>query len=496
MVIASSRFAGSQGLRATRTLLATAGDRLALEHLLYWAGAADAPDLEVEALIITEIDSEGRVIATIAFDPEDRRAASAEMYERFARSDPAGKMQAGVIEFMRALYDRDLDRLRAQMPDDYVFHDHRRTGAGRLGGADEYVAFIAALFEQSPDVVIERLYIVAAEAHGILDVGHLLGTRDGGEFESVFARIVLHPGGRPVGAELFELEDLDVARARFEELRPDPTRIPPNAATRASDRLGEALVARDWDALRAHAGVEFRFEDRTRWAMVSGDVEVWIASVTFLVTESGARAERELLGTVGDRIALHQTAWRGASDGTRFELDRLQIFEVDADGKLRALILFDPDDRRAAFAEAQARFASGEAAAIGGQAPIAALVRALGQHDWESLRGALAPDAAICDRRALAIMGAFDREQWIDSLRTLADLAPDMDWELTRILAWNRHGRVGAGHLFGATRDGGPFENDFVAVLLTDGVHVQRYEFFDVGDADRAIARFEELCKA
>jgi hypothetical protein len=91
-------------------------------------------------------------------------------------------------------------------------------------------------------------------------------------------------------------------------------------------------------------------------------------------------------------------------------------------------------------------------------------------------------------------MGECDREQWIDSLRTLADLAPDMDWELSRLLAWNRHGLVGQGRLFGTARDGGPFENAFVAVLLTRGDLVQRYEFFDVGDPDRALARFEELC--
>jgi ketosteroid isomerase-like protein len=159
------------------------------------------------------------------------------------------------------------------------------------------------------------------------------------------------------------------------------------------------------------------------------------------------------------------------------------------------MILFDVDDRSAVFAEAQARFAAGEAAAIGGQAPIAALIRAIGRRDLEALRGSLARDAVICDRRAVAIMGEFDREQWIESLRALADLATDVGWELSRILAWNRHGRVCVGRWFGSLRDGGPFEYTFVAVLLTRGDHVQRYEYFDVADADRALARFEELCE-
>jgi hypothetical protein len=67
-------------------------------------------------------------------------------------------------------------------------------------------------------------------------------------------------------------------------------------------------------------------------------------------------------------------------------------------------------------------------------------------------------------------------------------------WELSRILAWNRHGRVGVGRRFGTARDGGPFEEDVVVVLLTGGDHVQRYECFDVADADRALARFEAFC--
>ncbi len=41
--------------------------------------------------------------------------------------------------------------------------------------------------------------------------------------------------------------------------------------------------------------------------------------------------------------------------------------------------------------------------------------------------------------------------------------------------------------------DGGPFENVFAAVALTDGDRIQRYEIFDVTDAEQALARFAEL---
>src|SRR5207247_3801060 len=238
-------------------------------------------DAQIEALDLTEIDAEGRLVAYIDFDPDDRRAASAELFERFARSDAARWMPASVIEFWRALHDHHLARMRAALPDDFVFHDHRRMiGLGRLESADEYIASAAALFELAPHVTYETLYHLAAQKHGDLVVAHGYGTlAEGGEFESVFVRLTHYHGQRFVGVELFELEDIEVARARFDELRPDPLRILPNAASRARDRTREASRARDWPALRALVSDDFVFDDRTKRALITGGVELWIASM-------------------------------------------------------------------------------------------------------------------------------------------------------------------------------------------------------------------------
>jgi len=482
--------------RIEQQLLATRGDRLALSRDRVEVADRDLGPSEIESLSVTEVDEQGESFATVRFDSDDIAAAYAELDARYAAGEGARDAQwAKVSEaYTRAIAARDWDAVAARLAPDLVVNDHRLFGWETLRGPTAVIESLKAMFDLAPDAQIRVDHVIRSD-QAEFTVNRWVGTREGGAFE--MARIAVSERdrlGRISRIDNYDLEQLDEARARFAELRPDPTRIPPSAATRAGDRIAEALLARDWDALRALAGDGFRFEDRGKRALVSGDVEMWIANATFLVSESAAWVERAWLGTVGDRIALQNIAWSGASDGAHFELDKVRIIEVDAEGKLHTVILFDTDDRRAAFAEAQARFAVGEAAAIGGQAPIAALIRALGQHDWESLRGALAPDAAICDRRALAIMGDVGREQWIDSLRTLVDLAPDVDWELSRLLAWNRHGRVAAGRRFGTALDGGPFEDVFVAVLLTRGDHVERYEFFDVGDADRALARFEELC--
>ena len=77
------------------------------------------------------------------------------------------------------------------------------------------------MFEQTAQQTTEPLYIVAAEKHGLLAMFHTFGMlADGGEFELVYVSLALFRGDRFAGMKVFEPENLEVARARFEELRP------------------------------------------------------------------------------------------------------------------------------------------------------------------------------------------------------------------------------------------------------------------------------------
>src|SRR5262249_54172042 len=201
MFIASNRWIASQAVSTSRTVLATAGDRLALEHLRLVV-APDAPDAETEVLILMEVDAEGRFVAQVVFDVDDRRAACVELVDRYSRHETGRWAPAASFEFRLALITHDLARCRAALPDDFVLDDHRRTGAGRIEGADEYIKWIAALFELASDAIIESLYEVATAPHGVLAIGHMFGTlAEGGAFESVFVQLVHWRGNQVVGAE-------------------------------------------------------------------------------------------------------------------------------------------------------------------------------------------------------------------------------------------------------------------------------------------------------
>ena len=233
----------------------------------------------------------------------------------------------------RAIRDHDLGRLRASLPDGFVFQDYRRVGAGRLEG-EAYVSWLAGLFEQSADALIEPLYGIDEQPHAVLSVGHTFGTHvEGGAFESIFVQIATAST-----LELFELDDLDRARARFEELRPDPLRIPPNAATRAMDRLGAARNAGDWDAMAALCAPSLLFDDRRRAAQLRGDREMFLASAR-VVASYETQISPTLLATTGDRLALRRLHFAGNAGGGAVEADALSLVEVDAEGRDRKSVV-------------------------------------------------------------------------------------------------------------------------------------------------------------
>src|SRR5262249_23353968 len=102
----------SSSSRTERTLLATAGDRLAVERVVQ-RGAPETGLFEVEFLRLTETDASGALAASITFDPDDRRAAFDELRERWFRGE--GRIvPASARAFVGAIADRDLGRARAE----------------------------------------------------------------------------------------------------------------------------------------------------------------------------------------------------------------------------------------------------------------------------------------------------------------------------------------------------------------------------------------------
>jgi len=121
----------------------------------------------------------------------------------------------------RARSQRAAARWRALCADDLVYADHRRTGLGHLEGPDAFVDSLLALWDLAPLTRVEAGWFWPAYGrHGAVTVVRRSGTLpDGGAFESEYLELFVQAGGRATHLELFELDDLDAALARFEALR-------------------------------------------------------------------------------------------------------------------------------------------------------------------------------------------------------------------------------------------------------------------------------------
>jgi ketosteroid isomerase-like protein len=323
----------------------------------------------------------------------------------------------------------------------------------------------------------------------------MFGTQlDGGEFENLFVAVTIVGSGRIQRHELFEIEDLDQAFARFEELRPDSTPlVPPNVATRMSERVEELRRHHDWRALRALAADGFVYEDRRPGNHLAGSVDMFIESDRFVMGRADLCIERELLVTAGDRIRLEHIVFR-AERADDFQIELLSLLEIDAAGRLAAVIAFDPGDRRAAYVETQTRFIAGEGAEYAAAlAPFRAFSEATTARDWAAARWVLSDDFEAVDHGSLSLWGTQDADDFIASLQVLDDVASETGAEACRTVAWDHHGRVVVLRRDGTVQDGGPFESVTVVLETTRDGRMTRHEMFDIEDLDRALARFAEL---
>jgi len=495
ILVASLRERVRAGATYARPDIGCVGDRILINRVR-WAGGPPGGEFEIEYFGTVETDEAGLLRRMVLFDIDDQDAVRQDAWARWVAIDPA------VAPFVQALGEyvpgwnaKDIDRLRAMFAEDLVVDDRRRTGTGRLDGREAYLRSVEAVWELAPESTFDGGWDwLATSANAAVYRGRRTGRiPDGGEFESDFLIVAVVEDGKTRRVEIFEADDEAKALARFEALRSEAARPfrRSELMARGFRTIWAAWEAQRLDDIRALVAPSFRYEDRGKRALVEGDVGTWIESMRFWPPGTRVRAD-EIIAVWGDRITLDRAGWSGSTDGAAFEIERIRLIEIDADGRVVAAIHFDVDDLSEAFGEAERRFLEGEAAGCEGQAVITEAVRPAFGELWSHFREALAPDLVHHDHRVLG-MGSLDREGWIDSLRALADVADGLHHEWSSVLAWSRHGRVGRMRQYGMVMDGGPFENEFVNLMMVRDGCIDRIEVFDVGDANEAVRRFAAL---
>ncbi len=475
--------------------LATRGERLALFRVRFTGEIGPGGTMAEEHLAVVEHDESGRRVSFVTFDPGELGAAHEELDRRFAAGEgaPHAEFLAHHGAFRRAAAARDRDALLRLLPADFTLLSHRRlANTGARMTREEYVASLAVMDELAVSADIRLDHILRLCATAIIGVSTFSGTARGGDFENATVFVGRQDGHVLHGWELFDLEQLDAARARYDELadeRPAARRFE-NAATRAADRLHEVRTTRDAHRLGALVTPGFRISDRRK----AGGRELGREESIPAVCAGSPPGRRDTLATRGDRLALareHPDIGEGAArpDATGW----LEIVEVDAAGRPARLTLFDEEDLDAASAELDERYEEGEAAAYGHAAMTRAFRSALAAREWDTLATLLAPDLVVEDHRLLGWETLHGAGEYVEALRSLVELAPDVRLRLDHVVGMSDRAVIYAPAWVG-TREGGAFEDPSMVVAEFDALHrIRRFDQYGADEIVEARARFDGI---
>jgi hypothetical protein len=199
---------------ATGTYLATRGERLDLMRLRFSLPVQGDEAFVTEMLGVGEINAEGRIVAAIAFDPDDIDAAFEELDARYLAGEAAGHADAWSL-IVQAYTAVNRHELPPPTPD-WVNIDHRR---GRAFAPGDLEAYLHATWDLAPDV---NVYVEAV--HRLSNLGGLVthcarGSSQEG-FDAEWREVILltFEAGMVNHFELFDETDLAAALARFDEL--------------------------------------------------------------------------------------------------------------------------------------------------------------------------------------------------------------------------------------------------------------------------------------
>jgi class 3 adenylate cyclase len=509
---ASLRLVFDVGARWQATTLATRGGRLAL-YAVEVFGDVDGGAVSGALLWLVEVDGDGRRTRLIAFDSAARDAAYDALDDRYAADEaaPYAALLHNLRAYLRAAIEGDGGALAALLPADFTLVSHRQlVGTDVPVTRETYLATRGVLEDLRLRGALRIDHLLQLNRYAALGVATWHGTlAGGGAFEDVFAVVCAHDGTRFHRLELFDLDQLDAARACYDAAiaspaaepaplvtpppRPSLSALPRNAATRAGERLREAIAANDWAAATAVFAPDFRLQDRRAFVHLDVDREQHVRFLQLVRQMTASRIDHIRLATRGERLVLMQSRFEGRDQSIGDSvIEWLVIVETNPTGAVQAQLMLDAGDLAEAMAELDARYLAGE----GGACPSAALsmrfVHAFDRRDWSGLATLLAPDLEVRDHRVLGWETLHGPDAYVHALQSLAELSPDVRLRVDHLEIAPRG--LLCVPVWVGTHEGGVFENASVFVTELDAQQrVCRFDGFDVEQLAEARRMYDAL---
>ena len=473
------------GTNFTCKAVAIRGERLVLAR--HFLALSDLPEpFDYEFIDVVEIDDNGRIASHVAFDPDDVDAAFAELDARYLAGEAAAHAHTwSVITGWNAALNR---HELPPMTQDCASVDHRRGPAFVPG---DLINYLQAGWDDKQDI---RTYVEVV--HRLSDLGVVCTFAGHGVSEHGFEAewraidIITIDGNLLNSCEIFDEADLDAAIATFEHLhRPEP-RLE-NAAVRVNERLIECLSTQDWATARATLADNFSSDDRRR-AVNAGLLhgrEAEIANMRAIAHEGVTVSMSDAIAIRGERLLLARARWSVPTQTSEeFHTEILSVVEIDIDERINARVWFDCNDFDAAFAELDARYLAGEAAAYANSWSMTTeAFAALNRHEIP----ATTPDYVIVDH--LLQHTSFEAAGLAEYLSASWDLTPDFRMYVEAVYRLSDLGVVITTVVHGTSHDGLDASWRIVGLLTRKGDLGDRCEVFSEAELDAAIARFEEL---
>lgn len=464
-------------------VLATRGRFLALTRVR--VSGRDPEAIENDALTIIEIDAKERIAAVVVFDLDNFEAAIRELDARYLAREaaPYADTWSAIAQGYGTFNRRD----GIATTPDWVNVDHRRAVAVAPGELTDYVH---AAWELEQDVSI---YVEAV--HRLNSLGAVIShatratSRQGFDAEWRMVLLVTVAGDVVNHCEVFDEADLDTALAQFDHISRPASRLE-NAASQKAARFFAYFGARDWDALAATMADNVSHDDR-RHVVNAGVLhgrDAQIANLRAIAEVGIANFSSTVIATRGTRLALVHTHSSGQDPMSLGVLtEELGVVEINSDNRMAAYVTFDADDIDAAFAELDARYLDGDAAAH--SHTWSAITRGYAAVNRRELPG-ITPDSVYIDHRAAL---TNEPEELSAYLPAVWDVAPDIRVCIEAVHRLSDLGAVITHAARGTSHEGLDAEWRAIVVAITDGDLYRRVEVFDETDLDAALARFEEL---
>ena len=292
-------------------------------------------------------------------------------------------------------------------------------------------------------------------------------------------------------AEVFDEADLDTAIARFDQLSRPVPRLE-NAASQVGERILAHFATLDWDAMAEILADGFSNDDRRRvvGAGVRHGRDAEIASTRTTAELWTTNVTPTVIATRGRSLVLTRLGFSGRDDGPEpFLTEVLSILEINDDERMVALVSFDLDDIDAAFAELDARYLAGEAAAYSHTWSVMTdAFAAINRHELPELT----PDWVNIDHRRGAAFATGDMTAYIHALW---DDAPDINVYIEVVHRLSNLGASSPRRRMAPRNRASRPNGGRLGLFTFDGDLLSRCEIFDDADLDAALAKFEELSR-